>query len=66
MADISVNGKTHQVDADPDTPLLWVLREWVGLTGTNTFLTEIAVAGRRLADECDIGRPASTPTQVPA
>src|SRR6266567_679468 len=34
MADLSVNGRTHQVDADPDTPLLWVLREWVGLTGT--------------------------------
>ena len=26
--------KTHQVDVDPNTPLLWVLREHVGLTGT--------------------------------
>src|SRR5499426_3052454 len=34
MADLTVNGRTHHVDADPDTPLLWVLREWVGLTGT--------------------------------
>jgi isoquinoline 1-oxidoreductase subunit alpha len=34
MAALSVNGKTHQVDADPNTPLLWVLREQVGLTGT--------------------------------
>ena len=34
MADLTVNGRTHQVDADPDTPLLWVLREWVGMTGT--------------------------------
>jgi isoquinoline 1-oxidoreductase alpha subunit len=34
MAALSVNGQTHQVDADPDTPLLWVLREQVGLTGT--------------------------------
>jgi isoquinoline 1-oxidoreductase alpha subunit len=24
----------HNVDADPDTPLLWALREWAGLTGT--------------------------------
>ena len=32
MADLTVNGRTHQVDADPDTPLLWVLREWVGMT----------------------------------
>jgi isoquinoline 1-oxidoreductase alpha subunit len=29
-----INGKTHQVDADPNTPLLWVIREQVGLTGT--------------------------------
>jgi isoquinoline 1-oxidoreductase alpha subunit len=34
MAALSVNGTTHQVDADPNTPLLWVLREHVGLTGT--------------------------------
>jgi isoquinoline 1-oxidoreductase alpha subunit len=34
MAALSVNGTTHQVDADPNTPLLWVLREYVGLTGT--------------------------------
>ena len=30
MADLSVNGKTHQVDVDPDTPLLWVLRDTIG------------------------------------
>ena len=34
MAALNVNGKTYQVDADPNTPLLWVLRENVGLTGT--------------------------------
>jgi isoquinoline 1-oxidoreductase alpha subunit len=34
MARLSINGTTHDVDADPDTPLLWVLREQVGLTGT--------------------------------
>ena len=34
MAALSVNGKTHDIDADPNTPLLWVLREQVGLTGT--------------------------------
>jgi isoquinoline 1-oxidoreductase subunit alpha len=34
MAALSVNGKTHQVDVDPNTPLLWVLREQIGLTGT--------------------------------
>src|SRR5512142_608162 len=34
MIKLTVNGKTHEVDVDPDTPLLWVIREWVGLTGT--------------------------------
>lgn len=34
MLKINVNGKLHEVDADPETPLLWVIREWVGLTGT--------------------------------
>ena len=31
---LKVNGKDHSVDVEPDTPLLWVLRENVGLTGT--------------------------------
>ena len=34
MATLNVNGKAHEVNADPNTPLLWVLREHVGLTGT--------------------------------
>ena len=34
MAALNVNGKNHEVKADPNTPLLWVLREHVGLTGT--------------------------------
>ena len=34
MIALTVNGKTHQVDVDPDTPLLWVLRDTLGLTGT--------------------------------
>jgi len=31
---IRVNGKTHSVDVDGDTPLLWVLRDVLGMTGT--------------------------------
>ena len=31
---ISVNGKAHSVDVDGDTPLLWVLRDVLGMTGT--------------------------------
>jgi isoquinoline 1-oxidoreductase subunit alpha len=34
MARFTLNGKSHEVDVDPSTPLLWVLREQVGLTGT--------------------------------
>jgi isoquinoline 1-oxidoreductase alpha subunit len=34
MARITVNGIPHDVDVEPDTPLLWVLREQLGLTGT--------------------------------
>ena len=30
----TVNGKAHSSDADPSTPLLWVLRDHLGLTGT--------------------------------
>lgn len=31
---LNVNGRVHSVDADEDTPLLWVLRDAIGLTGT--------------------------------
>ncbi|MFN8339322.1 MAG: (2Fe-2S)-binding protein [Saprospiraceae bacterium] len=36
MSNISliINGKTHQIDADPSTPLLWVLRDHLQLVGT--------------------------------
>ena len=34
MISLNVNGKRYQVDASPDTPLLWVIRENLGLTGT--------------------------------
>jgi len=31
---LTVNGKTHEVEVEPDMPLLWVLRDELGLTGT--------------------------------
>jgi len=34
MAKLNINGKVRDVQVEPDTPLLWVIREWVGLTGT--------------------------------
>lgn len=33
MAKLNVNGKVHEFEAEPETPLLWVLREQLGLTG---------------------------------
>ena len=34
MLRLTINGRTEEVDIDPDTPLLWVLRDTLGLTGT--------------------------------
>ena len=34
MISVNVNGKTQQVDVEPDVPLLWVVRENLNLTGT--------------------------------
>lgn len=34
MLKLDVNGRVHDIDVDPDTPLLWVLREQLGLTGS--------------------------------
>ena len=34
VVSLNVNGHAHRVDADPETPLLWVLRDDIGLTGT--------------------------------
>jgi isoquinoline 1-oxidoreductase subunit alpha len=57
---LTVNGKTHQVDADAETPLLWVLREKLRLTGTK-FGCGIAQCGAcsvhidgQLAKSCSV------------
>ncbi len=34
MIQLTVNGKAHELDADPEMPLLWALRDLLGLTGT--------------------------------
>jgi isoquinoline 1-oxidoreductase alpha subunit len=34
MTTLTINGATHDIEADSETPLLWVIREWIGLTGT--------------------------------
>ena len=41
---LNVNGTRHSVDVEPETPLLWVLRDTIGLTGTK-FACGIAHCG---------------------
>lgn len=45
---LTVNGKAHSVNVDPETPLLWVLRDTLGLTGTKFG------CGRGLCGACTI------------
>jgi len=67
MVTLRINGKSHEVDASPDMPLLWVLRDLVGMTGTK-FGCGVALCGactvhldagstRRAATVLDFGRP---------
>ena len=59
MVPISVNGHSFTVDADPDTPLLWVLREHLDMTGTKFG------CGMALCGACTVfvdGRPARSCT----
>ena len=44
MQELKVNGKAHRVDVPPDMPVLWVLRDVIGLTGTK-FGCGIATCG---------------------
>jgi isoquinoline 1-oxidoreductase alpha subunit len=48
MITLEVNGQTHEVDVDSDTPLLWVLRDSIGLTGTKFG------CGRALCGACTV------------
>ncbi|PYS15298.1 MAG: (2Fe-2S)-binding protein, partial [Acidobacteria bacterium] len=34
MLSLRINGKMYSVDVEPETPLLWVIRDTIGLTGT--------------------------------
>ena len=44
MANLTINGKAFEIDVEPDTPLLWAIRETLGLTGTK-FGCGIAACG---------------------
>jgi isoquinoline 1-oxidoreductase alpha subunit len=44
MVILKINGKSHTVDAPPDMPLLWVLRDLLGMNGTK-FGCGVALCG---------------------
>jgi isoquinoline 1-oxidoreductase subunit alpha len=59
MISLNLNGKTVALDAEPDTPLLWALRDFAGLTGTKYG------CGRAFCGACTVqidGRPARSCT----
>ena len=64
MITLDINGETRRVDADPATPLLWVLRDTLGMTGTKFG------CGMALCGACTVhvdGRPVrscSTPVSL--
>lgn len=66
MITLTVNGVAKQVDVDPDTPLLWVLREQLGLLGTKFG------CGKALCGACTVHlndkpiRSCTTPVRVAA
>ena len=47
---IAVNGEAREVDVDPDTPLLWVLRDHLGLTGTKYGISVVVHEGEPKAE----------------
>ena len=61
MAKLNVNGRTYTVNAEPDTPLLWTIREHVGLTGTK-FGCGMALCG---ACTVHLGGQAVRSCQIP-
>src|SRR5829696_840918 len=50
MVNLTINGTPHDVDAEPDIPLLWALRDLLNLTGTKYGCGSIAACGACTVD----------------
>ena len=59
MLTLDINGKKFETDAEPDTPLLWVLRDHLGMTGSKYG------CGKALCGACTARRTARRPAVVP-
>ena len=60
MISLIVNGKAHKVDVAPDTPLLWVLRDTLGLTGTSSAAAALTLPSATLSSAADIASLSAT------
>ena len=58
---LTVNGKPASIDAEPDTPLLWALREQLGLTGTKFGCGVAACGACSVHIDGEIARSCSVP-----
>jgi len=59
--DMIINGVTHQVDVEPDTPLLWVLRDTLGMTGTKYGCGQALCGACTVLIDGEATRSCSTP-----
>ena len=61
MASLTINGTVHEVDVEPDTPLLWVIREQVGLPARNTAAASLSAGPARSMSTASPRAPAPCP-----
>lgn len=63
MITLRVNGTEHKVDVDPETPLLWVLRDVLGLTGTKYGCGQALCGACSVHLDGDVVRACVTPVR---
>ena len=65
MANLHVNGQAREVDVEDDTPLLWVLREQLGLSGTKCGCGVAQCGACSVHINGEVRRACSTPSTPP-